>query len=117
VKASIGVVEDGDTIAPLPRVPFSNVQRHEWSYNASVASVTSYAVKDTSSKITGGGGTVVDKSNWEKVPATPGSPAVEYHPSRGLTDQRALLAAQAAADSVLQAHPYSGPRTTVQTHG
>jgi hypothetical protein len=79
--------------------------------------VAGYAIKDASSTVTADGGVVLDKRNWERVPDRSGRIAVEYRPGQGLTDQRALLAAQAAADSVLMGHPYSGPRVQVPTHG
>lgn len=116
VKASLGIVQDG-TLQPLPVVPFHNAQTHQWTYNSVVTSVAAYALRDSSPTVTATGGAVVDKRNWEKVPATVAGPATEYRPGSGLTDQRALAAAQAAADSVLQAHPYSGPRVKVETHG
>ena len=115
VALSTGVVQDG--VLTPPRVPFTNSQTHRWSYNSVVTSVAAYAVRDSSKTVTAAGGTVVDKRNWEKVPANGPIPAAEYRPGSGLTDQRALAAAQAAADSVLMAHPYSGPRVKVETHG
>lgn len=115
VKASLGILA-GDTLEPPPRVPFANSQRYRWSYNSTVTAVAAYAIRDSSATVTANGGTVIDKRNWEKVPASNGRTATEYRPGSGLTDQRALAAAQAAADSVLQAHPYSGPRVKVETH-
>lgn len=116
VRKSIGLLDDNNVLTPLPRVPFTNSQQHAWSYNGSVTAVAALAVHETSNEITGGG-TIIDSRNWEKVPASPGHAATEYRPGSGLSDQRAIAAAQAVADSVLQAHPYSGPRVTVATHG
>lgn len=116
VKASTGVVENG-VLAPLPKPPFANAQGHSWSYNTAITSVNGYAVKESGDAVSGSG-TIVDRRNWEhQVFSNPRHEAIEYRPGLGITDQRSLLAAQAAADSVLMAHPYSGPRVAVETHG
>lgn len=117
VKASLGVVADG-VLDPLPVPPFTTGQGHQWSYNASINSTKGYAIKEPGSTVSGTG-TVVDTKNWEKVLVSTVSSAksVEYPPGKAPSDQRALLAAQASADSMLMAHPYSGPRVAVGTHG
>lgn len=116
VKVSLGIVDNG-TLTPLPKPPFSASQGHQWSYNSLIVSTKAIAVKEAGKTVTGGG-TVVDRADWEKVPVSRSATrAVQYVPAWGITDQRALLAAQAAADSVLVAHPYSGPRVVVPTHG
>lgn len=117
VDLSIGLLDEKGELTAMPRVPFTNAQTHQWSYNSSITAVAAYAHRDNTTKVTATGGTLVDKKNWEKVPDSSGRLAKEYRPGSGVTDQRALLAAQAAADSVLQAHPYAGPRVKVTTHG
>jgi hypothetical protein len=119
VKVSTGVVTDG-VLAPLPVPPFHNSQGNQWSYNTSITSVNAYAVSAEDTVVDGDtDGLITDRQDWEKVLTGTGASATvtEYRPARGITDQRALLAAQASADSVLMAHPYSGPRTVVPTHG
>ena len=114
VKVSTGAVVDG-VLSPLPKPPLTTSQGHQWSYNSTITSVNGLAVRETGAVT--GAGTIIDKKNWERAPVTASTARVAEHlPGRGITDQRALLAAQAAADSVLQAHPYSGPRVVVPTN-
>jgi hypothetical protein len=116
IQVSIGAVDNG-VLAPLPVPPYGTAQGHQWSYNSSITSVNGLAVRETGATVTGSG-TVINKSDWEHVPVSVSTPrAIDYIPVWGVTDQRALLAAQAATDSVMQAHPYSGPRVVVPTHG
>lgn len=126
VQTSTGVVHEG-TLAPLPRPPFNNSQGRGWSYNTSITSVNGYAIRERGDHVSGSG-TIIDRRNWETQVITEdtGGPihvrpgqhkTYQYRPGRGITDQRALHAALAAADSVLMAHPYSGPRVKVGTHG
>lgn len=116
-KISIGSLTETGVLEPLPKVPFINSQHHQWTYNSSITSVAAFAHRDSTTRVTATGGVLIDSRNWEKVPNPQGMIEVEYRPGSGVTDQRALLAAQAAADSVLQAHPYAGPRVQVPTHG
>ncbi len=115
-RRSVSKVAAG-ALEPISKVPFTNSQHHQWSYNANVVSVASYAYQDGSDQVTATGGALIDDRNWERVLDASGQISSEYRPGDGITDQRALLAAQAASDSVLQAHPYSGPRVKVPTHG
>jgi hypothetical protein len=100
-------VLDGNGFQVIPRPPFSGGQGYQWSYNPLITSVSGFA--------TSADGTVVDPSDWEIVinPAT--DRTEQYVPAKGIADQRTVLAAQASADSILVAHPYSAPRTAVTT--
>jgi hypothetical protein len=126
IKVSVGSVEGG-VLAPLPKPPFTNSQGYQWSYNSAITSVNGLSIKETTAAVSGSG-TVIDPKNWEKVTShggggstiytiTSATHLVEYFPAMGISDQAALLAAQASADSVLMAHPYSGPRVVVPTSG
>lgn len=116
VKASIGNLDDTGALEALPKPPFSGSQGYQWSYNASITSVNGYALRESGAEVSGTGTTISGK-NWEVVQGRVAAQSAQYTPAKGITDQRALAAAQAAADSVLLAHPYSGPRVVVPTHG
>jgi hypothetical protein len=120
VLVSVGSIEAG-ALTPLPKPPFATSQGHQWSYNSAIASVKGLSIRGDSATVSGSG-TVISNKNWERVtwrakpqPGMP--PSTEFLPNRGVSDQRALLAAQASTDSVLQAHPYSGPRVVVPVSG
>lgn len=119
VKTSLGLLatEIGTTtINPLPVPPFHSKTGDEWSYNGSITSVNGYAVHETGDTPSGAG-TIADAKNWETILSQPTNKPVAFRPAAGISDQRALLGAQAASDSALTAHPYSGPRVRVPTHG
>lgn len=121
-RPGLGHVSDpyaglGSSLVPLPQVPFSNAQTHGWSYNSLVISAAGYSISAEDGADVLPEGAVVDDENWERVPDQNGRITAEYRPAQGVSDQRTLLAAQAAADSILQAHPYSGPRVKVPTSG
>ena len=115
VRVSAGVIGDGVLSAP-PRPPLTTSQGHQWSYNSLIVSVTGLAIRENATAVSGSG-TVINPLNWETVPINRMGGLTEHVPKSGISDQRALLAAQAAADSVIQAHPYSGPRVVVPPHG
>ena len=104
-----------DTGGALPKPPLTTSQGHQWSYNSMIVSVLGLAVRENTVAVSGSG-LVTNTMNWETVPVDRMGGLTEHVPNSGISDQRALLAAQAATDSVLQAHPYSGPRVVVPTN-
>jgi len=115
VKVALGDL-NADTIGPLPVPPFNAKTGDEWSYNGSITSVNGYAIHETGT-VPSGSGTIADAKNWETVVNQATHKSVPYRPAAGISDQRALLGAQVASDAALTAHPYSGPRVKVPTHG
>lgn len=99
--------------AAVPRPPFTSSQGQEWSYVGEVTSVKGYV-----------------KPHNPELP-TSSAPApnifdtiryfdnktISYKPEYATLDPRQAQAAQAAGDGSLTAHPYSGPRKVIPTHG
>ena len=114
-------------LMPIP--PFSASQRYEWYYNASIGWVRGYeynfwqSLEDGNnynpySPVVPGRGMLVN-DNWDTIPPpNPTGHTISFIPGWGLADPLSLVTSHTSMDSVLQAHPYSGPRATVNTsHG
>jgi hypothetical protein len=106
-RSSVGVAVASDALRALPTPPFSQSQGDEWTYNSSVVTVRGYALDSN--------GVEIAANNWESVAHRDGLTA--YLPERGIADERSLTAARIASDGLLVAHPYSGTRVAVPTHG
>lgn len=102
------------TVQPSP--PMSQVMQTEVFYNSDVTVCNAYEMSPDFDLGSGGGGIVVNKSDWQTVPQNSAQP-VAYKPAWALKDSRTLVAAQATKDSFMQAHPYSSAREVVPTHG
>lgn len=93
----------------VPRPPFSSSQGQQWSYASEVASVYGF----TGERF----GTREDnKHNYDTVTFYDGK-KISYRPEYAVIDPRQARAAQTAGEGSIQAHPYSGARKVVPTHG
>lgn len=92
---------------PVPRPPFSSSQGHQWSYAHEVSSVESY-VYEYQKPLRG--------PNYDTVKYYDGK-SIAYRPEYAVIDPRQAQAAQSVGHGSIVAHPYSGPRKVVPTHG
>jgi hypothetical protein len=95
-----------------PRPPFTASQGQQWSYVAEVTSVGSF---NTELNDYNTGVPRDSKQDYDVVRYYDNS-TISYRPEYALIDPKQALVSQAAGDSVV-AHPYSGPRKVVPTHG
>lgn len=92
-----------------PRPPFTAAQGQQWSYAGEVTSVFSFT-----STVTG-----LDDDRgpaYDRVRYYDGK-TISYRPEYAIIDPRQALAAQTAGEGSVAAHPYSGARRVVPTHG
>lgn len=111
-------------LMPIP--PYSASQRYEWYYNAAIGWVYAYEYKEYLSLETGDyfnpysptDNGLKSRVDWDTIPPPiPSGHSVAFIPGWGLADPLSLVTSHTSMDSVLQAHPYSGSRSTVNTHG
>lgn len=102
----------------LPKPPWATQQAAEWSYNPEVVAVKSYTFRtgDDDDYENAGDGPITDTRTDHLITYTDGT-RERFTADRAILDPRRALAARYAAEGMLVAHPYSGARQEVVTHG
>lgn len=101
----------------LPQPPLTTRLGDTWSYGSQVPSCRSYAVQPVNPDDFTVPGEVSDapaQTADQTIVWRDGS-STTYSAARGVLDPLASLAARAASEGILVAHPYSGDRRTVPT--
>ncbi|GAA1978762.1 DUF7297 family protein [Kitasatospora viridis] len=114
-QQAAGLSDTAPRVVPVP--PLATRLGDEWSYGAHVPSARSYGYLPDE-PAWGAPGSIPDSEAPgldQTVVWMDGSQSV-YAAVRGLLDPTQLLAARAASEGVLVAHPYSGDRRVVPTH-
>lgn len=95
----------------LPQPPFSFNAPSEWTYAAEIANIYAYALDEDDTPMTAHG--VLYEEQVVYLDGT----SETFEANRATVDARTALMATYAADGVLVAHPYTGPRKVAFTSG
>jgi hypothetical protein len=97
-----------------PRPPFTASQGQQWSYTGEVTGVSSFSSVLANYNISVPPN--LSSVNYDTVKYYDGK-SISYRPEYALIDPRQALVSQTAGEGSVTAHPYSGVRKAVPTHG